>query len=60
MLAAGVMSYFVIKPVYQASGALLINPRNAKVNISTPEQLLNPLTFLPEISVCDVPRDCKE
>ncbi len=51
MLAAGVMSYFVIKPVYQASGALLINPRNAKVNITTPEQLLNPLTFLPEISV---------
>jgi len=51
MLVAGVMSYFVIKPVYQASGALLINPREAKVNISTPEQLLNPLTFLPEISV---------
>ena len=51
MLTAGVMSYFVIKPVYQASGSLLVNPKEAKVSISTPEQLLNPLTFLPQISV---------
>ncbi|MCD6427968.1 MAG: hypothetical protein J7L03_07755 [Caldisericaceae bacterium] len=51
MLVAGVMSYFVLPKTYEATGSLLVNPKEAKVNISTPEQLLNPLTFLPQISV---------
>ncbi len=51
MLVAGVYSYFIAKPVYETSGTLLVNPQVAKVNITSPEQLLNPITYLPEISV---------
>ncbi len=51
MLVAGVYSYVVVKPVYEASGSLLINPQNADISITTPDQLLNPLTFLPQMSV---------
>ncbi len=51
MLVAGVYSYVIAKPIYESSGMLLVNPKNAKVNITSPGELLNPLTYLPEISV---------
>ena len=51
MLVAGVYSYVIAKPMYEASGSLLVNPQIAKINITSPEQLLNPLTYLPEVSV---------
>ena len=51
MLFAGIFSYFIATPVYEAEGALVVSPNNAHVSISNPQQLLNPLTFLPQISV---------
>ena len=51
IIIAGILSYFVLPPVYEASGSLLVNPKEASVNITSPEQLLSPLTYLPQISV---------
>lgn len=51
MLVAAVFSYFVLSPVYEASGSLLVNPKQATVSITSPDQLLSPLTYLPQISV---------
>ena len=54
VLITGILSYFVLPPVYEASGSLLVNPKEATVNITNPnpEQLMGPLaTYLPQISV---------
>jgi uncharacterized protein involved in exopolysaccharide biosynthesis len=51
VLVSGLLSYFVLPKVYEASGSLLVNPKEASVNITSPEQLLSPLTYLPQISV---------
>lgn len=51
VLITGILSFFVLPPVYEASGSLLVNPERASVNITSPEQLLSPLTYLPQISV---------
>ena len=51
IIISGLLSYFVLSPVYEASGSLLVNPKEASVNITSPEQLLSPLTYLPQISV---------
>ena len=51
VLITGILSYFVLPPVYEASGSLLVNPKEASVNITNPEQLMSPLTYLPQISI---------
>lgn len=51
VITAGILSYFVLPPIYEASGSLLVNPKQATVNITSPEQLLSPLTYLPQILV---------
>ena len=54
VLITGILSCFVLPPVYEASGSLLVNPKEATVNITNPnpEQLMGPLaTYLPQISV---------
>ena len=51
VLISGILSYFVLPPVYEASGSLLVNPKGATVNITRSEDLLSPLSYLPQISV---------
>jgi uncharacterized protein involved in exopolysaccharide biosynthesis len=51
VLVSGILSYFVLPPVYEASGSLLVNPKGASVNITSLEDLLSPLSYLPQISV---------
>jgi len=51
IIIAGILSYFVLPPVYEASGSLLVNPKGASVNITSLEDLLSPLSYLPQISV---------
>jgi len=51
IIIAGILSYFVLPKVYEASGSLLVNPKEATVNLTSPEQLLSPLSYLPQISV---------
>jgi uncharacterized protein involved in exopolysaccharide biosynthesis len=51
IIIAGILSYFVLPPVYEASGSLLVNPKGASVNITSLEELLSPLSYLPQISV---------
>ena len=51
VLIAGIFSYFVLPSVYEATGSLLVNPKEASVNITNPEQLMSPLTYLPQISI---------
>jgi uncharacterized protein involved in exopolysaccharide biosynthesis len=51
IIIAGILSYFVLPPVYEASGSLLVNPKEATVNLTSPEQILSPLSYLPQISV---------
>ena len=51
IIVAGILSYFILPPVYEASGSLLVNPKGATVNITSSEDLLSPLSYLPQISV---------
>jgi uncharacterized protein involved in exopolysaccharide biosynthesis len=51
VLVSGILSYFILPPVYEASGSLLVNPKGASVNITSLEDLLSPLSYLPQISV---------
>ena len=51
VLVSGILSYFVLPPVYEALGSLLVNPKGASVNITSLEDLLSPLSYLPQISV---------
>lgn len=51
VIITAIFSYFVLPPTYEATGSLLVNPNQATVQITSPEQLLSPLTYLPKISV---------
>lgn len=51
VIITAIFSYFILPPVYEATGSLLVKPEEANVQFTSPEQLLSPLTYLPQISL---------